>query len=44
MSQINHYAGVTGDDPELDTLLLPLHTESACRTGGAPALRPRDGQ
>jgi integrase/recombinase XerC len=42
MSQINHYAGTTGDDPELDTLLLRLHTESACRTGGALALRPRD--
>lgn len=42
MSQINHYAAITGDDPELDTLLLRLHTESACRTGGALALRPRD--
>ena len=42
MSQINFYAGATGDDPELDTLLVRLHTESACRTGGALALRPRD--
>jgi uridine phosphorylase len=42
MSQINHHAATTGDDPELDTLLLRLHTESACRTGGALALRPRD--
>ncbi len=42
MSEINFYAGTTGDDPELDTLLLRLHTESACRTGGALALRPRD--
>ena len=42
MSEINFYASTTGDDPELDTLLLRLHTESACRTGGALALRPRD--
>jgi integrase/recombinase XerC len=42
MSEINFYAGTTGDDPELDTMLLRLHTESACRTGGALALRPRD--
>lgn len=34
--------GTTGDDPELDTLLIRMHTESACRTGGALALRPRD--
>lgn len=40
MSEINFYAGTTGDDPELDTLLLRLHTETACRTGGALALRP----
>ena len=31
-----------GDDPELDTLLLRLHTETACRRGGALALRPDD--
>jgi hypothetical protein len=42
MSEINFYAGTTGDDPELDTLRIRLHTESACRTGGALALRPRD--
>lgn len=42
MSEINFYAGSTGDDPELDTLLLRLHTESACRTGGALTLRFRD--
>ncbi|MGP4017686.1 hypothetical protein [Saccharopolyspora sp. 5N708] len=29
------------DNPALDTLLLPLHTETACR-GGALALRPQD--
>ena len=41
MSDINFYAATTGDDPKLDTLLLRLHTESACRTGGALALRHR---
>ena len=35
-------AAATGDDPELDTLLLRLHTETACRRGGALALRPQD--
>jgi integrase/recombinase XerC len=42
INQINSYTATTGDDPELDTLLLRLHTESACRTGGALALRSRD--
>jgi integrase/recombinase XerC len=42
LAQINQTAAVTGDDPELDTLLLRLHTETACRRGGALALRPRD--
>ncbi|MEV0704262.1 site-specific integrase [Saccharopolyspora sp. NPDC050389] len=32
----------TGNDPILDSLLLRLHVESACRRGGALALRPRD--
>jgi integrase len=32
----------TGNDPELDSLLLRLHTETACRRGGALALRLRD--
>jgi integrase len=35
-------AATTGNDPELDTLLLRLHTETACRRGGALALRPAD--
>jgi site-specific recombinase XerD len=35
-------AASTGDDPELDTLLLRLHVETACRRGGALALRPCD--
>ncbi|WP_433205357.1 hypothetical protein ACQP00_37665 [Dactylosporangium sp. CS-047395] len=34
--------GTTGDDPELDTLLLRLHTETACRRGGALALTVDD--
>ena len=27
LAEINHAAATTGDDPELDTLLLRLHTE-----------------
>src|SRR5690348_18162118 len=42
LAEINHTAAATGDDPELDTLLLRLHTETACRRGGALALRPAD--
>lgn len=40
--EINNAAATTGDDPELDTLLIRLHTETACRRGGALNLRPRD--
>ena len=42
LAEINETAATTGDDPELDTLLLRLHTETACRRGGALALRPAD--
>jgi integrase/recombinase XerC len=42
LAEINHAAATTGDDPELDTLLLRLHTETACRRGGALALRQQD--
>jgi integrase/recombinase XerC len=42
LAEINHVAATTGNDPELDTLLLRLHTETACRRGGALALRPCD--
>ena len=42
LAEINRVAATTGDDPELDTLILRLHTETACRRGGALALRPRD--
>ena len=41
LAEINQVAATTGDDPELDTLILRLHTETACRLGGALALRPR---
>lgn len=40
--EINRVAASTGNDPELDTLILRLHTETACRRGGALALRPKD--
>ncbi len=42
LAEINNIAGTTGDEPELDTLLLRLHTETACRRGGALALGPAD--
>lgn len=40
--EINEVAASTGNDPELDLLLLRLHEETACRRGGALALRPTD--
>ncbi len=42
LAEINHAAATSGNDPALDTLLLRLHVETACRRGGALALRPRD--
>lgn len=42
LAEINHTAATTGNDPALDCLLLRLHTETACRRGGALALRPQD--
>ncbi|WP_246273380.1 site-specific integrase [Phytohabitans houttuyneae] len=42
LAEINAVAAGTGDDPVLDSLLLRLHTETACRLGGALALRPAD--
>ncbi|WP_194819779.1 site-specific integrase [Nocardia sp. XZ_19_385] len=42
IADINRVAATTGNDPELDTLILRLHIETACRRGGALALRPRD--
>ena len=42
LAEICQVAATTGDDPELDALILRLHTETACRRGGALALRPAD--
>jgi hypothetical protein len=42
LAQINEVAAATGNDPDLDTLLLRLHTDTACRRGGALALRLAD--
>jgi site-specific recombinase XerD len=42
LAEIIHTGATTGNDPELDTLLLRLHTETACRRGGALGLRPCD--
>lgn len=42
LAEINSVAATTGNDPELDLLLLRLHIETACRRGGALALRPVD--
>ncbi|MCP2297581.1 Site-specific recombinase XerD [Nocardia amikacinitolerans] len=42
LAEICQVAALTGNDPELDTLLLRLHIETACRRSGALHLRPRD--
>lgn len=42
LAEINDIAARTGNDPALDTLILRLHEETACRRGGALALRPCD--
>lgn len=42
LAAINTVVSTTGEDPDLDTLLLRLHLETACRRGGALALRPVD--
>jgi integrase/recombinase XerC len=42
LAEILQVAGGTGNDPELDLMLLRLHIETACRRGGALALRPAD--
>jgi len=39
LEQINHAARTGGNDVILDALLLRLHTETACRRGGALGLR-----
>lgn len=47
LAEINAVAASTGDDPALDSLLLRLYTETACRRGGrgagAASGRPRRG-
>lgn len=42
LDEIVNTAATTGNDPELDTLLLRFHLETACRRGGALALRSAD--
>jgi len=42
LTEIFETAAATGNDPALDALLLRLHTETACRRGGALALTPDD--
>jgi integrase len=42
LGELAQVAGSSGDDPALDTLLLRLHIETACRRGGALALIPED--
>ncbi|GIM93193.1 site-specific integrase [Paractinoplanes toevensis] len=42
LAEIIYVAGTTGDDPDLDTLILRLHIETACRRGGALALTRAD--
>ncbi len=38
LAEIARVAATTGNDPDLDTLLLRLHAETACRRGGALGL------
>ncbi|APU21381.1 tyrosine-type recombinase/integrase [Actinoalloteichus sp. GBA129-24] len=42
LEQINATARVSGNDAVLDALLLRLHTETACRRGGALGIRLED--
>ncbi|BDT85629.1 tyrosine-type recombinase/integrase [Nocardia cyriacigeorgica] len=42
LADITRVITTTGNDPDLDTLILRLHIETACRRGGALALRPCD--
>ena len=42
LNELSQVAASTGNDPALDTLLLRLHMETACRRGGALALLPCD--
>lgn len=42
IEELSQVAAQTGNDPELDTLLLRLHEETACRRGGALNLTADD--
>lgn len=42
LGELSDVASTTGDDPELDALIIRLHTETACRRGAALNLRPVD--
>lgn len=42
LAEINDCAATTGNDPGLDALILRLHTETACRAGGALSIRCPD--
>jgi integrase len=42
LAEIGAVAMSTGDDPALDALIIRLHSETACRRGGALALTPED--
>ncbi len=42
IAEINQAAASSGNDPQLDTLILRIHQETACRRGGALALTPAD--
>jgi integrase len=42
LNEIGSVAGSTGNDPALDSLIIRLHTETACRRGGALALTAED--
>lgn len=42
IAEIIDTAGTSGDDPELDLLIIRFHTETAARRGGLLALRPKD--
>jgi integrase len=42
LAEISAVAASTGNDPALDALIIRLHSETACRRGGALALTPED--
>src|SRR3954471_6387270 len=42
LQEVVAVASTTGNDPHLDALLVRLHIETACRRGGALALRLQD--